>query len=132
MGLVHLNYTYERNVCFYPVKAQIDYQYNTNKGNINKLGLSIEQGIEFEKRKKTIKLRFFGGMSFQQLNNNDMSAQTAYFMAGATTGTNDYLFDESLMGRSETAVQNGNIFSKQIILNSKSNPKSRSYILKLF
>jgi len=117
MGLVHLNYTYERNVCFYPVKAQIDYQFNTNKGNINKLGLSIEQGIEFEKRKKTIKLRFFGGLSFQQFNNNDMSAQTAYFMAGATTGINDYLFDESLMGRSETAIEKGNIFSKQIILN---------------
>lgn len=120
MGLVHLNYTYERSVCFFPVKAQLDYQYNLNNGSINKLGMSIEQGFEFDKRKKTIRLRFFAGLFFQsnkQLNADELRNQRAYFMAGANTGINDYLFDESLLGRSETAVQNGNIFSKQIILN---------------
>jgi hypothetical protein len=120
LGLLHVKYNYERAVCFFPAKAQIEYQLDVNKTSIHKLGLSFEQGFEIEKGKKTIKLRLFGGL-FLKTNQapigQNWRSEQAYFMAGGTTGLNDYLFNETLLGRAASINPSNSIYDRQIILN---------------
>ena len=120
LGLLHVKYNYDRAVCFFPAKAQIEYQLDVNKTSIHKLGLSFEQGFEIEKGKKTIKLRLFGGL-FLKTNQapigQNWRSEQAYFMAGGTTGLNDYLFNETLLGRAASINPSNSIYDRQIILN---------------
>ena len=79
-----------------------------DNGNAIKIFSVFKQTVNYEKPKKKLDLRFFGGIFLSKTN----SDQEFYeFKTIGNTGTVDYLFDHALIGRSET---NG-MFSQQLI-----------------
>lgn len=112
VGIGELKYEYaDRNVLF-PRTASVALQSGIQNVSFNKLSAEFKQRFLYKKGKaKSAEIRLFaGGFLFEQtdvLGSRDMNfSQRAAFQAGGNSGTNDYLYQEAMMGRME---QLGNI-----------------------
>lgn len=117
-----LNWNYLRTTYVYdnhhPInrigfKWNAEYGYNYTLGNANsqfaKTWLNIVYKYKYDKGKKFFRTEFFGGIFLKKFNGLDVR-----MFSIANNGSNDYLFQEALLGRSENSI--GNILlSKQLI-----------------
>ncbi len=107
-GVSNLNYHYQRNHALYPSSFNFDYQLGLKNNGLNRLALDFTQSFTYSKHKKAASIRFFTGMFFTRetyaggiRSVNQKVYENAMFTAGGTLGTNDYLFDEVMIGRSD-------------------------------
>jgi hypothetical protein len=118
-GIFNLNYQYIRDYKLYPVSAQIDYQSGMKNSEINRLAITIEQGLLYKDGKKKANIRFFGGMFFKQISSSGNTIhgsryERSLFNAGGTSGSFDYLYDNTMFARAET-VGSESVYANQII-----------------
>jgi hypothetical protein len=107
-GVSNLNYHYQRGHALYPSSFNFDYQYGIKNNGLNRLALDFTQSFTYSKYKKAASIRLFTGMFFTRetyaggiRSVNQKVYENAMFTAGGTSGTNDYLFDEVMIGRSD-------------------------------
>lgn len=108
-----LSYGYRNPHALYPREVDINFQQGIRQVGFSKLGASFTQKLVFMKGKKTASVRLFAGtFLFEKTrtpgSREDLLAGRAYFQAGARSGDNDYLYDETMIGRNERL---GNIAS---------------------
>ena len=80
-------------------------------GDVVKLFTVFKQTIQYDKPKKKLDIRLFGGAFLTQ--NNTMPG-TYQFRTTGNTGIFDYTFDQALLGRSEGLFNDG-LFARQLI-----------------
>ncbi len=107
-GIGNVKYQYERTHALYPSEFNFDYQVGIKNNGLNRLALDFTQSFAYAKHKRNASIRIFTGLF---LSNETYSAgirsvnqkvyENAMFTTGGTTGNNDYLFDEVMMGRSD-------------------------------
>jgi len=119
-GIAEINYNYSNPFILYPSSFNINYQQGINNSIISRLGISFTQSILYKNNKKKAEIRFFGGSFFNQANPNGNTKtgnnyERAMFQAAGVTGTNDYLYDYTMIGRAENNQQQ-NVWARQVIL----------------
>lgn len=107
-GIANLSYNYKRKDALYPASFNLDYQYGVKNNPLNRLAVDFTQGFTYAKHDKVATIRLFAGVFLNQtqyttgIRSVDQSVyEKANFQAGGTSGTNDYLFDEAMIGRND-------------------------------
>ena len=107
-GITQLKYAYQREDALYPSKFNLDYQLGIKNNGLNRLAMDFTQSFTYHKHNRKASIRLFAGMFLTQekyspgiRSVNQKVYENAMFTAGATTGQNDYLFDEIMVGRSD-------------------------------
>lgn len=107
-GITQLKYTYQREDALYPSKLNLDYQVGLKNNGLNRLAMDFTQAFAYAKHNRKASIRLFAGLFLTQENYapgirsvNQKVYENAMFTAGATSGQNDYLFDEIMVGRSD-------------------------------
>lgn len=107
-GIGNLKYQYEREHALYPSKFNFDYQVGIKNNGLNRLALDFTQSFAYAKHNRFASIRIFTGFFLSTetyapgiRSVNQKVYENAMFTAGGTTGNNDYLFDEVMVGRSD-------------------------------
>lgn len=90
---------------------KVTVQNTSNRGESIKAFTEIKQTINYDRPKKKMEIRIFGGMFL--LANKNMPDDYQFRTSG-NTGLFDYTFDQILLGRSENSFGNS-IFNRQLI-----------------
>jgi hypothetical protein len=125
-GIATASYEYKNPNVLFPAQAKINFQKGIQYVNMNKLSAEFVQQFKISKHKSLASVRLFAGaflfaQSEGSSNKTRLFNQRASFRAGGRTGNFDYLYDESMIGRSLLAGdQNvsgiGNAFANQVLL----------------
>jgi len=95
-----------------PFNYIVNYQLGNTTSMFNKLTVAFTQFINYEKPKKGLTARFFGGAF---LSNYKSSTGRELFRAGNNTGIYDYTFDQSQFGRGENSLVSNSLFGQQLL-----------------
>jgi len=101
------------NVLF-PNSFAFEYVMGTSKSDISRIGVEFKQSILYPDGKKTFDIRLFAGLFTKKPSDNYYSGK-AFFLAGGSTGSSDFLYDNTMIARSEND-QNNQFFERQILL----------------
>jgi hypothetical protein len=106
-GIYELTYNFNRAHALYPNSFKIDMQTGFQATDFSRYTLTAKQSIAYSKHKKFAEVRFFAGGYASNSNNTSINSvgegvnQRAMFTAGGTLGTNDYMYDEAMIGRND-------------------------------
>ncbi|OYU94235.1 MAG: hypothetical protein CFE21_16740 [Bacteroidetes bacterium B1(2017)] len=110
-GVANINYLYKRNDALYPCLFSLDYQAGLHNSSLNRFGAEFKQSLEYSKGKKQASIRLFAGafLNKQSFSNSTQNIsrnvyERAMFTSGGTMGINDYLYDQSMIGRAENGA----------------------------
>ncbi len=112
-----VKHQFKHDLKTYPSAINVDFQSGTFDYKYNRLSAEFTQGLLYKDGKKTAQIRLFAGTFFNTGSGtlyNEKQLDKSNFQGGGTTGRNDYLYDESLIGRAENDPKY-NIYSRQII-----------------
>ena len=112
-----VKHQFKHDLKTYPSALNIDFQSGTFNYQYNRLSAEFTQGLLYKDGKKTAQIRLFAGTFFNTGNGstyNNAQLERSYFQAGGTTGKFDYMYDESLIGRSENNPKE-NVYGRQVI-----------------
>lgn len=112
-----VKHQFKHDLKSYPSALNVDFQSGTFDYKYNRLSAEFTQGILYKDGKKTAQIRLFAGTflnSSSSSSYNEKQLDRSFFQAGGVTGRNDYLYDESLIGRAENNPKDG-IYGRQVI-----------------
>ena len=125
-GIATASYAYKNPNVLFPAQAKINFQKGIQYVNMNKLSAEFVQQFKISKHKSLASVRLFAGaflfaQSEGSSNKTRLFNERTFFQAGGRAGIHDYLYDESMIGRSLFAGdQNvsgiGNAFANQVLL----------------
>ncbi len=119
-GISEIKYTLESSNALYPYTTKVYLQNGLQRTNFNKIGVEFIQGFTYAKgKKKKAEIRLFTGaflfQKTQALNSpGDHFSQRVSFQGASNSGANDYLYDETMIGRMAPPKSS---YSHQILLN---------------
>lgn len=109
-GTGEVKYTYINPHALYPIAAKAFIQSGLHNITFNKIGFEWNQGIKYKDGKKAAEIRIFsGGFLFDKIDaagsKDDYYSSRTFYQAGAKNGSNDFTYDEAMIGR-EKSLQN--------------------------
>lgn len=107
-----LTYNFQNNSAINKNSVNVVLQNITDNGNEIKLFAVFKQTINYDKPKKKLDIRLFGGTFI--LKDDNVSGDYQYRTTG-NMGWNDYTFDHALFGRSENELFSTGLFTHQLI-----------------
>jgi hypothetical protein len=130
-GTGEVKYTYVNPHALYPSSAKAFIQSGLHNVTFNKIGVEWNQDIKYKDGKKSAEIRVFtGGFLFDKTDadgsKDDLYSQRSYYQAGAKSGSNDFTYDEAMIGREESLqnitnpanagnTSSENLFGRQIL-----------------
>jgi hypothetical protein len=106
-GIYELTYNLNRAHALYPNSFKIDMHSGFKAADFLRYTLTAKQSFAYSKHKKFAEVRFFAGGYAGSSNSSSINSigesanQRAMFTAGGTMGTNDYMYDEAMIGRND-------------------------------
>jgi hypothetical protein len=106
-GTGEVKYTYVNPHALYPITAKAFIQSGLHNVTFNKIGFEWNQGIKYKDGKKSAEIRIFsGGFLFDKIDavgsKDDYYSSRTFYQAGAKSGSNDFTYDEAMIGREES------------------------------
>lgn len=110
-GYADLTYVIEDKRVINPYIAKFHYQLGNANSTFQKLTAEIDHFFNYDKPKKGLTARAFGGVFLQKPSAMD---DRVLYRSGGNTGIFDYMFDQSQFGRGENSFSNS-IFARQLM-----------------